>query len=193
MDETMGHRSRQEYVRTQRNRYRKASKGEKGRILDEGCALFDIRRKSLVRAFARDPGRRRRRRGRRKQYGPELDEPLKKVWLAAQQPCGKRLKEVLRIWLPHYEKHFEPLPRENVEKLLSMSPATIDRRLEPIRARRRKGLCATRSVRVLEGQIPIRTRFQEVVGAGRRDAPASSRPTRWPTAARACRALSSGV
>lgn len=166
MDETMGYGSRQEYVRTQRSRYRRASKPEKGRILDEGCALFGIRRKSLVRAFARDPDRKKRRRGRRKQYGPELDEPLKRVWLAAQQPCGKRLEKVLRIWLPHYEKHFEPLGQESVEKLLSMSPATIDRRLGPIRARRRKGLCATRSVRVLEGQIPIRTRFQEVDGPG---------------------------
>ncbi|HUT24561.1 MAG TPA: hypothetical protein VM492_09485, partial [Sumerlaeia bacterium] len=72
MDEAMGYRSRQEYVRTQRARYWRASRAQKGRMLDEGCALFGIQRKSLVRAFGRDPERKKRRRGRKKQYGPEL-------------------------------------------------------------------------------------------------------------------------
>ena len=45
-------------------------------------------------------------RGKKKTYDPAvLLEPLKKVWLATDQMCGKRLKQALPLWLPHYSKH----------------------------------------------------------------------------------------
>ena len=42
--------------------------------------------------------------------GPEprytLIEPVVRViWLAAEQPCGKRLAPALPLWLPHYQRH----------------------------------------------------------------------------------------
>jgi hypothetical protein len=88
------------------------------------------------------------------------------MWLAAYQPCGKRLKAMLGLWLPHWERRHGALDSPVRQSLLAMSASTLDRLLKPIRARRRKGLCATRSVRQIEGQIPIRTRFQEVDGPG---------------------------
>ena len=166
MEETMGCQSRQEYLKTQRARYRRATRAQKSRILDEGCALFAVHRKSLIRALGRHKGHRGERRGPKPRYGPEVLGPLKAIWLAAQQPCSKRLRALLDVWLPHYERRYGALALEVRERLLIISPATIDRLLAPIRARRRKGLSATRAARHLEGQIPIRTRFQEVEGPG---------------------------
>ncbi len=91
MEGAMSYRSWQEYVASQRRRYRRARRAEKGRILDEGCVLFDVHRKSLVRAFARNAKRPRKRRGRKPGYGPEVLKHLKAIWLASGQPCSKHL------------------------------------------------------------------------------------------------------
>lgn len=161
----MSGRSRQEYIRTQRGRYRSATRRQKGRILDEGCWLFRVHRKSLIRAFGRRAQRAPQRRGRRREYGPQLLGPLKVIWLAAEQPCAKRLKALLAQWLPFYEHHYGALDGAVRGRLLAASASTLDRLLRPLRVRR-KGRSGTRAVRRLEGQIPIRTHFREVDGPG---------------------------
>jgi len=166
MEAVMSYRSRQEYVQTQRARYRSGTRREKKQILDEGCRLFGLHRKSLIRAFGRSVRRPSRRRGRKVKFvAAELLGPLKVIWLASNQPCGKRLKVVLGLWVASYEKHHGALAPDVRERLLAMSPSTLDRLLRPLRARRR-GLCGTRRVGRLEGQIPIRTNFRDVVGPG---------------------------
>lgn len=165
MEGTMSYQSWQEFVGKQRSRYRQANRSTKGRILTEGCDIFGVHRKSLIRAFSKSPGLRGKIRGRKKIYGPELLKPLKHIWLACEQPCSKRLHEALPLWLPSYEKHHGALETKARQALLNMSPSTMDRLLKPLRAKRRKGLCATRPSQ-LQGQIPIRTRFQEVDGPG---------------------------
>jgi len=162
----MSYGSRREYFQTQGPRYRRASRRGKKRILDEGCALFGLHRKSLIRAFAGRPRGGAKRRGRKRRYAEATLAPLKRVWLAAQQPCGKRLKAAVRIWVRSYERRYGALAPEVRGQLLAMSASSIDRLLAPVRARRRKGLSATRTVRHIEGQIPIRTHFQEVDGPG---------------------------
>ncbi|HAT1658901.1 TPA: hypothetical protein U6344_002771 [Legionella pneumophila] len=39
--------------------------------------------------------------------------------------CGKRLKEALPLWLPHYHKHHEASLDELSAQLLAMSAAPI--------------------------------------------------------------------
>ena len=109
MDETMSYESRQEYLKTQRRRYRRANRAGKSRILDEGCDLFNVHRKSLIRALGRSGRASGRRRGPPEQYGPEVLKHLKTIWLASHQPCSKRLKGIVLIWLPYYERHHGPL------------------------------------------------------------------------------------
>ena len=171
----MSGRSRREYIETQRSRYGRGTRKQKGWILDEGCRLFGVHRKSLIRAFGRRGQRVCRCRGRPRRYGAQLLGPLKVIWLAAEQPCGKRLHALMPQWLPHYERHYGALDEAVRDRLRAASPATLDRLLRPLRVRR-KGLCATRSVRRLEGQIPIRTHFREVDGpsAVQRIAPSSA-------------------
>jgi hypothetical protein len=167
MEETMGYRSRQEYVRTQAKRYKRADRAEKKKRLDEGCKLFGLHRKSLIRALTRgqSPGHRVRA-GRKPVYDAALLRPLKTVWLKSRQPCAKRLKALLPHWLPSYERRHGRLDEAARAQLLRMSAATMDRALAPVRAKLRKGLSGTRSAHFIEGQIPIRTHFQDVAGPG---------------------------
>ena len=162
----MSAQSRREYIRTQRFRYRSGRRGQKRQILDEGCRLFGMHRKSLIRALGREGQRRGRRRGRPRQYDAAMIGPLKTIWLAGEPVCGKRLKAMLPYWLPSYERRYGALDGERRAKLLSASASTLDRLLKAIRGRARKGLGTTRSVRQLEGRIPIRTNFREVDGPG---------------------------
>jgi len=166
METTMGYGARQEYFQAQRKRYRQASRAQKGRILDEACALLGMHRKSVIRALGRAPGRRKRR-GPKSRYGaPEILATLKVFWLKAQQPCGKRLQPIVKLWMQAYEQRYGALEPQIRQALLAMSPSTMDRLLASLRARRRKGLSATRSAQRLKGQIPIRTSFHDVEGPG---------------------------
>ena len=161
----MSGRSRREWIRTQRRRYRRATRQQKRQMLDEGCQMFGVHRKSLIRALGRSAQKAPKRRGRKRLYGPDLLGPLKAIWLAAEQPCGKRLKAILPPWLPFYERRHGALDAALRQALVAASASTLDRLLRPLRARR-KGLSATRSGRRLEGRIPIRTHFREVDGPG---------------------------
>jgi hypothetical protein len=67
---------------------------------------------------------------------------LRTIWLGSEQPCGKRLKEIIPEWLPHLKKGISAQTRQ---QLLDLSAATIDRMLAALRARHpRRGLSATK-------------------------------------------------
>jgi hypothetical protein len=92
---------------------------------------------------------------------------LKVIWLAAEQPCGKRLKAALALWLPHYEAERGGLEQEVRERVLGLSAATIDRLLAPCRvALGSRGRCGTRPGTLLRKQIPVRTEHWDVAGPG---------------------------
>jgi hypothetical protein len=83
---------------------------------------------------------------------------LKFIWLKSEQMCSKRLKVALPLWLPFYERRQGRLAPALRQKLLQISPASMDRLLKKTRARYPgKGLCGTRPARLLKVQIPIRT------------------------------------
>ena len=73
--------------------------------------------------------------------------------------CGKRLVVVLRTMLPTLESFGEiQVSAEVRTKLLTISPATIDRLLAPERNRLRlQGRSRTKPGTLLKHQIPIRT------------------------------------
>jgi hypothetical protein len=165
MEKKMSAASREEYLRIVRARYPKANRAEKARILTEGCAVLGIHRKSLIRALNRPESSAHPKCGHPAVYDAEVLKPLKDLWKLADYPCSKRLQALLPLWLPHYERHEGALDNKLRTQLLAMSPATMDRWLQPLRARRHKGLCGTTPAK-LQGQIPIRTRFQEADGPG---------------------------
>ena len=88
---------------------------------------------------------------------PLILEVLRDIWVVTNLPCSKRLKIILPLWLPFYTKR--SLSQEIKEKLLSISPATIDRLMAPSRARFGKlGLSTTKPGSILKKHIPVKTK-----------------------------------
>jgi hypothetical protein len=84
--------------------------------------------------------------------------PLRLIWAVVDFPCGKRLAPAMVAMVESLERHREldvdPAVRA---ALLSISAATIDRRLAGDRRRMQiKGRTGTTPGGLLKGRIPIR-------------------------------------
>ena len=159
----MGRNSKSEYLRAIWDRYQRAGRRYKSKILDEFCAVCGYSRKYAIGLLGRQPGGRRKKPGPARRYDGRVFKPLKVIWLATEQLCSKRLKAALALWLPFYEQEHGVLEESARQKLLQISAATIDRLLKKERARYRgKGLCGTRPGGLLKHQIPIRTGNDDV-------------------------------
>jgi hypothetical protein len=143
-------------------RYLRASKREKGQILDELTALTGWTRRHARRALLQSERPREapaRRRGRPPVYGDDVAEPLRLIWATLNGPSGKRLapfmKEIVQALERADELHLSPGVRG---RLLGVSAATIDRLLAPERKRLQvRGRSGTKPGTLLKRQIPIRT------------------------------------
>ena len=158
----MSPRSKREYIETIFLRYKKASRESKTIILDEFCATCGYHRKHgirLLRGFKRFIKPKAKKRGRAPLYRHDaILKPLKQIWLAANLPCSKRLKVMLPLWLPGYAQSFGPLPSQVVRALKSISAATVDRLLSPVRIQyKKRGRSTTKPGTLLRKQIPIKT------------------------------------
>ena len=153
--------------------YRRSRKGEKGRILEQFVEATGYDRHYaawLLRGhgkrvafkptvvFEGDIGQRSRPR-RRRTYGPEVFQALKKIWEILDCMCAKRLAAALPEVVPRLVECRELRVKKSVQKqLLEISPATIDRLLKPERAKHTlKGRATTKPGTLLKHQIPIRT------------------------------------
>ena len=151
--------AREEYAAAIRPRYERASRAERGRILDEYCRVTGCHRKAAIRALRRAPRAGRRRAGRPRRYGPELETVLERIWRASDGLSGKLLVAVLPQLLAALERHHSLRLAPGLRAtLLAASAATLDRLLRPLRRRRarqpRRPSPATGTVR---GQVPLRT------------------------------------
>jgi len=158
----MGPRARMEYLEAIYLRYKKTSLKEKTMILNEFCLNCGYHRKHAIRLlnhFKRFAKPEPKKRGRPAKYNrASVLKPLKKIWLAANLPCSKRLKPILPLWLPAYVKEFGSLSLEVVQSLRRISPATLDRLLQPTRVKYRgRGRSTTKPGTLLRKQIPIKT------------------------------------
>jgi len=141
-------------------RYRKASKKEKSAILDEFVKTTGYHRKH---AMAVLNGRRERVRGpierpRRAQYGAEEAEALAILAALFDDICSKRFRAAMDVELPRlYRASVLRISSVCYERLLRVSPATMDRlraRHRP-RSGQRRGF--TKPGTLLKQRIPVRT------------------------------------
>jgi len=148
-----------EHTEARRGRYRRSSRKEKGKILDEFTQTAGYHRKANVRVLRREHGPPVVRRGRPPEYGPELVKVLKLAWDVTDHLCGKRLKPFLPELLAVLVRQRELVPAlETAEQLGRTSAASIDRLLKPYRRRgMRRSFSTTKPGRLLKGAIPIRT------------------------------------
>ncbi len=154
-------------------RYQKARKKDKGQMLNEFIALTGYRRSYASYVLSTHGKRRRvstnqviqadvRRRISRKKtkyYDEEVRKPLIKIWHIMDCICGKRLAPVLGVVIRKLQQFREIVLEEKVrQKLLIISPATIDRLLKGEKRKQTiKGRSNTKPGTLLRNQIPVRT------------------------------------
>lgn len=155
MDLTM----RNEYLKTIRPRYLKASKEGKTRILDEYCHNTGQNRKYVIRKLSpKENLILKRRKGRKMIYDPRVIVELIKIWEILDYPCGQRLESVLPEMMEKLNQWGELNTAPDVcQKLKTIKSATIDRRLAHQREYlHRKRFATTKPGSLLKTQIPIR-------------------------------------
>lgn len=157
-----------------RDRYQKSKKREKITILNEFTKLTGYNRsyasqilnQSKLLGYVHVAGKtikyirdHKKRRKKKRYYDHDVLIALKKLWEGADFICSKRLAPYLEEYITVLERCGEiKLTHEVREKLLTISPATIDRLLAPVRKRQQfKGRSTTRPGSLLKKNIPIRT------------------------------------
>jgi hypothetical protein len=158
----MVYQSKREYLEKIRNRYARAGRKYKQKILDEFCTICGYHRKHAIRLLRQQPTSSHHRPGPASLYTDDIKAILKYFWLITNRLCSKLLKAALPLWLPYYPEQRALTPKIR-EQLSQISPATIDRLLRPVRKQYGShGLAATRPVHTLKLQVPIRTSHRNV-------------------------------
>ncbi len=160
--------ARREYVRHVQGRYLLVGRrSEKSRLLTEVSENLGCRRKHAIRLMKgkivdlEKPWRK-----RESVYPERLVRVLETVWEDSQYPWSVRLKRLLPLWIVWIRARWK-LTREEERQLLSMSAATIDRRLAPYKRRAsRKIYGKTKPGRWLRRTIPIQTESWDVPEPG---------------------------
>jgi len=149
-----------EYVEAVRGRYLRASKEEKGKILDEFTKVTGYHRKAAIRLLHRaSQPKVKKKCGRPRQYGSAVAGALRVVWEATDRLCSKRLHPFVPELVRVLRRYGETMMTAEIEaRLCQMSPATIDRLLRPYRRLGgRHPITTTRPGSLLKSFIPIRT------------------------------------
>ena len=152
--------ARREITLAVAERYRLAMRAQKGRILNELCAVTWWHRKHAVRALAlRRIVETRAQHSRRPNFGAIVKDALIALWEASDRIRGKRLAVVIPTVLPSLERHSRlKLSRADRALVLRVSAATIDRLLVDTKIaaaggrRRRVGFYSA-----IRREVPIRT------------------------------------
>ena len=102
-------------------------------------------------------GSRRKRKGRRgkrgapRKYGAEISKALKTCWLAMEQPCGKRMKDMLPLWSGHLV-----CAEEIRSQLDEISAASIDRLLAAFKMKAGKKIRPPKPASAIKALIEVR-------------------------------------
>jgi transposase InsO family protein len=159
--------ARRQVTNKLRGQYHRASKADRGKILDRVVDTTGMGRSTARRMLTGprlpDPaeqvdGRTLRPRG----FSDDARALLEHVWALMGMPCGKYLVIMLELWLPLLDAYGDldrPFATEAARaELQAMSAATVDRYLKPARDRMRvKGISTTKPSRLLRNSITIRT------------------------------------
>jgi len=130
-DESMTIDERFKYLRLIQKRYLKASRSEKGQMLDEAVAVTGLHRKSVIRALRGKLERQLRQQQRGRSYGLEVQRAIAVIGKSLDYPCAERLQPCL-VWMAqHLEYHgvLETTPKLLVQ-LDEISIPTVRRILQ---------------------------------------------------------------
>ena len=159
--------ARRQVTNKLRTQYRKATKVERGKILDRVVDTTGMGRSTARRMLtgSRLPDPKEQVDGRTvrpRSFSDDVRALLEHVWALMGMPCGKYLVVMLDLWLPLLAAAGDldrPFGTEQaLADLQTMSAATVDRYLKPVRDRMRiKGIATTKPSPLLRNSITIRT------------------------------------
>ena len=152
--------ARRQYLKVVQERYFMAkSRKDKSSILDEYCKNTHQNRKYAIRRIRSFSSAPKERRKRKQTYDGYVKAALAKLWEIFDYPCGQRLAPLLKTEtsrLRQLEEIF--ISTEVAQKLATISPATIDRKLkhqrEVLHLNRKRG--GPKPASLLYKRIPIR-------------------------------------
>ena len=125
--------AKNQYMETLRERYLKAPRKEKTKILDEYCRNTKQDRKYSIKKFRYKvmiKGKEKRK-PRKEYYDGAVISALTKVWDIFDFPCGQRLEPLLKDEIDRLRILKELVcSNETADKLKNISSASIDRKLE---------------------------------------------------------------
>lgn len=157
-----------EYLKKIYQRYHNSNLKQKKQILDEFCNVCEYNRKYAIQLLNDVPPEDRSTKPRKRnyKYNNKVISILEAIWEAANYPWSVRLKSALPLWIPWARQRFHITP-EIEKQLLSISSATIDRRLKNKRYHIKKRIySSTRPGYLLKHQIPIKTDNWDVNSPG---------------------------
>lgn len=141
-------------------RYRRASREERSAMLDEFVKTTGYHRKHAIRVLGAIPRADREpiRRPREAVYGEPEAQALLELMELFDSICSRRLRAAMDVELPrlYFEGKVRMRP-DCYDKLMAISPATIDRLLKSRRVQLVKSRGHTKPGTLLKHQIPVRT------------------------------------
>jgi len=154
----MSKKTRRELTQSLRPVYAEASWQQRSEILDNFVTATGYDRKYAVVLLNRREEPILRKRNRPCQYDEDFQQLLYVVWLASNRLCSKRLAAAIPELVRAMESHGHlALAAEQREKLLAVSPATMDRLLRSHRQQTNHVRKNTQATFALKESIPVRT------------------------------------
>lgn len=166
----MSHEARFEYLKKIQFEYLNSNRRRKNDLLNHAQMITGMSRKHLIRWLNRsapaetvEPARR----GRPKKYGPELERHLQRLWLAMEQPCGKKMAVLLSVVLEKYRRHAPDLSDELARQASTIGAATLDRMARSWKVQRGLSLTKAPTSQWYKSAIPVQPKDWNVTAPGR--------------------------
>ena len=124
--------ARKEMIGKVKNRYKELSWIEKRKVIDGLCSTTGYERKYAISILNSSMKKRVPKSGAKNiQYTNDVKQALVTIWKASNQICSKRLVPFLPDMIEALERHHHLcLPKSTRNKLVRISPSTVDRLLQ---------------------------------------------------------------
>lgn len=148
-------------IREQLSTYIKASRKEKGKIIEHITAITDMPRKSIIRSLSRERKRSGlsppSKLGRPKEYIGEVDAAIAYLWEAMDNPCGERMKPLIAEYVRILKRDkMWDYDDQTTSLVFEMSLGTLKRKTTALGHKYglMRGISTTRSGELLQS-VPI--------------------------------------
>ena len=156
----MSQKSKIEYLDSCRTRYPSRNRAGRSAMIDEVCDTLGWDRKHAIKALNGQVslGKQARKRGSKPTYTEAEKTVIVEIWKRSEQPCGKRLKATLPLWLGSYETRHGELSAGVRQKILRCSGRQLDRitGVHRLGHDKRYGRSQGRTSHRLKTSIPVR-------------------------------------